>query len=145
MSNPSLAGESKILPAKSLPKLIIRAKGQVETPQLTPSFSDYEYLDPVTTEERLDFAHPSLSHKILRSLRRGQEPLEASLDLHGQTVEAARFSLQQFLTECQKTGKCQVFNHSWQRTSQSKTHFKKQVKSLVKASARSFSILFGNC
>jgi|SRR5580700_1981993 DNA-nicking Smr family endonuclease len=67
-------------------------------------FSDYEKLDPVSSEDLLQYACNGLQHKILRNLRRGQYNIEATLDLHGMTVDEAKSSLSQFLAICKRNG-----------------------------------------
>lgn len=74
-------------------------------PMAIAPFSDHLYLDPVTSEDHLSFARSGISAKSLRIMRRGQETIEAILDLHGKTVEEARLSLHQFLLACQQQGK----------------------------------------
>lgn len=68
------------------------------------SFSDYEKLDPVGSEDILRYSRGGLQHKILRNLRTGQYNVEAILDLHGMTVEAAKSSLSHFLAACKHHG-----------------------------------------
>lgn len=67
-------------------------------------FSDYEKLDLVTSEDRLEYSRGGLQHKILRNLRRGQYNVEAILDLHGMTTDEAKSSLSQFLASCKREG-----------------------------------------
>jgi DNA-nicking Smr family endonuclease len=104
---PLSATKAKVIPEPRFPARRRPTPASQEVPLLDP-FSDHEYLEPVKSEERLDFAHPSLSTKITRSLRRGQVQIEAILDLHGQTVAEARLSLHQFLLACQQEEKSQV-------------------------------------
>jgi DNA-nicking Smr family endonuclease len=63
-------------------------------------FSDYEKLEPVGGEDLLTFSRPGIQHKVLRKLRSGQYNIEATLDLHGKTVSAAKQALSQFLQHC---------------------------------------------
>lgn len=65
-------------------------------------FSDYDKLEPVSSEDLLAFNRPGIQHKILRKLRGGQYNVEAVLDLHGMTVEKASIALYQFLLRCQE-------------------------------------------
>jgi len=46
------------------------------------------------------FIRPGLQRQALRKLRRGDWPVQAQLDLHGLTREAARRTLTAFLTDC---------------------------------------------
>ncbi len=57
-------------------------------------------LDPVTSEGTLSYKHASISHKILRHLRKGQYDIEAELDLHGLSVEQAKHAVDDFLQAC---------------------------------------------
>jgi DNA-nicking Smr family endonuclease len=67
-------------------------------------FSDYEKLELVGSDDRLEFFRTGLQHKIIRNLRKGQYNVEAVLDLHGKTIEEARQTLGQFLLYCQRKG-----------------------------------------
>jgi DNA-nicking Smr family endonuclease len=48
-------------------------------------------------EERDDYHRPGIQHGLLRKLRRGQFPVESSLDLHGLRLDEARRELAHFL------------------------------------------------
>lgn len=65
-------------------------------------FSDYDKIDPITSETMLHFARSGISHKILRKLRQGQYNVEARLDMHGMNVSQAKEALSRFLTACQE-------------------------------------------
>ncbi len=67
-------------------------------------FSDYEKLDPVASEDLIQYTCGGLQHKIIRNLRQGQYNIEAILDLHGMTVNEAKNSLSQFLASCKHKG-----------------------------------------
>ena len=67
-------------------------------------FSDHERLDPVNTEDFLEFARSGVQYKVLRKMRQGQYNAEAILDLHGKTGREASESLSQFLLQCQHQG-----------------------------------------
>jgi DNA-nicking Smr family endonuclease len=69
-------------------------------------FSDSEIIQDCP--EILDFSRSGLSFKTLKKLRLGNNPNEATLDLHGLTVEQARNALINFLVECEITGKRHV-------------------------------------
>ncbi|OGT19400.1 MAG: hypothetical protein A2V90_07560 [Gammaproteobacteria bacterium RBG_16_57_12] len=47
-------------------------------------------------------ARSGIQAKLLRKLRRGQIPVTAQLDLHGQTLAQAETSLQHFLNQCRQ-------------------------------------------
>jgi DNA-nicking Smr family endonuclease len=65
------------------------------------AFSDYERLDPVKTEDFLEFSRSGVQDKVLRKMRQGQYNAEAILDLHGKTAREACESLSHFLLQCQ--------------------------------------------
>lgn len=54
----------------------------------------------LTAADTLFHARPGVQNKLLRKLRRGQLPVSAELDLHGQTRAQALASLEQFLAQC---------------------------------------------
>lgn len=86
------------------PKTFKRARRLpiVEGETIEIGFSDYETLPPVSGEELIEYKHPDISHKTLRNLRGGQYNVDAVLDLHGMTVDAAREALQHFLLTCRR-------------------------------------------
>ncbi|MBM4227346.1 MAG: Smr/MutS family protein, partial [Gammaproteobacteria bacterium] len=63
--------------------------------------SGVSFLEPSEAElseaDHLEFRRPGLQPALWRRLRRGEFPLEATLDLHGQTVDEARQRLGQFI------------------------------------------------
>ncbi|TAK79097.1 MAG: DNA mismatch repair protein MutS [Gammaproteobacteria bacterium] len=63
-------------------------------------FSDAHDLPPVSGETAISYKHKSLSDKMLRKLRKGQYNVEATLDLHGMSVEEAKIAMDQFLQQC---------------------------------------------
>ncbi len=79
-------------------------KQRVVVDEETLTFSDFEKLPLVSTEDVLFFAKSGLQHKVLRKLRQGQYTVEATLDLHGYTVSEARELLSEFLLHCIKDG-----------------------------------------
>lgn len=50
----------------------------------------------------LAFERPGVQKNTLKKLRTGKLPVEASLDLHGKTMEQARVALLEFLAYCQQ-------------------------------------------
>jgi DNA-nicking Smr family endonuclease len=54
----------------------------------------------VSSEEFIAYKQSSISEKILRKLRKGQYNVEATLDLHGMTVEMAKNAILDFLRAC---------------------------------------------
>lgn len=51
-------------------------------------------------EDSMHFARSGLQNKLLRQFKNGRVPIEAVLDLHGNTVDQAEQSLQLFITNC---------------------------------------------
>lgn len=71
-----------------------------ETEPPLVNFTEEAYEAPITSDTLLSYKQDSVSHKILRNLRKGQYNVDAVIDLHGMTVETARMSLIQFLSTC---------------------------------------------
>lgn len=63
-------------------------------------FSDDSDLPDVSSEAFISFKQNDISNKSLRKLRKGQYNVEASLDLHGMSVEEARDAVESFLQQC---------------------------------------------
>jgi len=59
-------------------------------------------LDPsdVETGEELTFLRAGVQKRVLRRLRRGHYAVQAELDLHGLTKDAARAELRAFINDC---------------------------------------------
>lgn len=68
---------------------------------LQDMMSDEYFTEDVDTGEELLFVRTGIQHKLIRKLKRGQFQINAELDLHGLTVEAARHALNDFLHTCQ--------------------------------------------
>lgn len=66
--------------------------------------NDSDYFDEVTGEEFLSYKHESISNKSLRKLRKGQYNVDAILDLHGMSVDAAKDAVEAFLQQCVHKG-----------------------------------------
>lgn len=61
-------------------------------------------LDEGEDEDSLEGWAPGLDRKIMRALRRGDYPPEATVDLHGQRQEKARDSVDRFLLDAHARG-----------------------------------------
>ena len=68
--------------------------------QIRDTLSDHGAEDKLLTE----FVRPGISRMTLRKLRRGQWPLQDSLDLHGLSSDAARKLLLEFMHEVTQHG-----------------------------------------
>lgn len=61
---------------------------------------DYsKFTSSISPDSYLFSAHPSVSEKILRKLKRGDFPIEASIDLHGYTLAQAEDALEAFMQD----------------------------------------------
>lgn len=67
-------------------------------------FTEKESLSEVKGDEFIAFKQASVSHKILRKLRKGQYNVEAVLDLHGMSVEKAKIAVNGFLRQSLQRG-----------------------------------------
>ncbi len=61
-------------------------------------------LETVGLEDSISFIAPGLQNKVLKKLRRGFFDLDAEIDLHGLTSNAAKAQLMSFLNDCVKSG-----------------------------------------
>lgn len=52
------------------------------------------------TGDELSYAQDGIQHNVLRRLRRGHYAVQAELDLHGLTVDAAKLEVSAFLQHC---------------------------------------------
>ncbi len=70
-----------------------------DTPAAQPAVRDYLSDHGAGECALTEFLRPGLSRMALRKLRRGQLPIEGSLDLHGNIIESARRLLLEFLDQ----------------------------------------------
>ena len=61
-------------------------------------------IEKVGLEDSLSFIAPGLQNNVLKKLRRGYFGLDAEIDLHGLTSNAAKKQLLHFLHDCVETG-----------------------------------------
>jgi DNA-nicking Smr family endonuclease len=93
---------SKIQPIPKMPKK--RKKSQnLDAKPLAP-LSDFEKVDSVSSEERVEFHRSGISNKTLRKLHDGKYNVENILDLHGMRVDEAKEALYHFILHCQQHG-----------------------------------------
>ena len=81
------------------PKRLLTGANPVST-LIPDTLSDHGAENQLLTE----FARNGISHATLRKLRRGQWPIEDSLDLHGLQTEAARRLLREFVRAATEQG-----------------------------------------
>jgi DNA-nicking Smr family endonuclease len=98
-----LPKQKQTAPAPNPPQYKPRKRISYQEPVVAP-LSDYETLEPISSEDLVEFKQSGLQHKVLRKLRSGQYNIEAILDLHGMTVDEAKESLYSFVLQCQKQG-----------------------------------------
>lgn len=118
--NDKMSGEEKDLfrqsqkqtrPLKATDK-IIPQKTKVKVKRLVQSTLDDStetfIPDPVAKvsgEETLSFQRSGVQPRTIRQLRQGKLPPEATLDLHGFTIQMATEELPQYITKCINKGK----------------------------------------
>lgn len=92
-------------------------------------FIERHFAVAVAPEESLFFTRPGLQHRLQQKLKRGNIPIDARLDLHGQTIAEAGNTLADFLSEAQENGyRCVIVVHGkGQRSQQGKPVLKTQV------------------
>ncbi len=100
-----LPDQNRIIPSQPPVQAIVR---ESPTPlHIADTLSDYASENPLQ-----EFLHNGLSRMTLRKLKRGSFPIEDSLDLHGNQIEAARKLLQEFLHEAmQRHLRCVLIIH----------------------------------
>ena len=102
--------EKRIQPEK--PNISPHRRTQTPEEQIESSFAEFAHATDVAPQESLFFARTGLQHRVLKQLKRGDIPVEASLDLHGQFIEEAGKSLTLFLDEAQVVGcRCVIVIH----------------------------------
>ena len=101
-----LAPQNRVAPPPKPPhKLLIRPAPP--QPAIPDTLSDF-----VTGDTPDEFLGNGLSRITLRKLKRGQWPVQASLDLHGHSIDDARRALQEFLHEAvQRKLRCVLVIH----------------------------------
>ncbi|MGE0486111.1 MAG: Smr/MutS family protein [Gammaproteobacteria bacterium] len=77
------------------PRPVPRRRQREDEPAVDDTWSHAPEADDLA--ERDDYHRPGIQHGLLRKLRRGQFPVESSLDLHGLRLEEARRELAHFL------------------------------------------------
>jgi len=83
---------NRISPSPPAPRIKTRNTA-LHSPVISDSFSDHSISDVAPTS----FLRSGLNSMTLRKLRRGQWPVQDTIDLHGQTSDEARRFLMEFL------------------------------------------------
>lgn len=79
------------------------AEGVEERPD-QPISDNEALLNPVSADEYLLFSRPGVQHAQMHKLRQGQLPWQATLDLHGCTVDQAREAVLDILHQARDAG-----------------------------------------
>lgn len=82
-----------------------RMRHQDEARIMAEAMTDHWPWDELETGEELLFMRPGVQHEALRKLRRGEWVIQAELDLHGLTSDAARLAVAEFLQACRHHNK----------------------------------------
>lgn len=109
-------------PLKSTKEKRISIPGKPKTPTGAESWLTYlapeDWLD---TDDPLHFAKTGIQYKTLQRLKRGQFPIEATLDLHRQTLNEALASIDRFIDRClQQQKRCICIIHGKGRATATK-------------------------
>ena len=86
------------------PGLAQRRRAAVTLAGVDRNFFSTEYAPLLAPMDLVEFHRPGIQHGVLRKLRLGQYPLEATLDLHRRSVDEARVDVFEFLQECVQLG-----------------------------------------
>ena len=122
-----LATDKRVEPKK--PRFSPHRRTPTVEDETHSTFFATEHVSQVAPEESLFFARTGLQQRVLRQLKRGDLPIEANLDLHGQTIEEAGATLTRFLDEAQAVGcRCVIVVHGkGHRSTEGKPVLKSQV------------------
>jgi len=104
-----LAPSNRVTPSTPPRRAAIHS---ISPPPIADTLSDHGAGDEPLTE----FLRPGISRMILRKLRRGQIPLQDSLDLHGPKSDEARLLLLEFLhhaTQHDLRNVCVIHGKGW--------------------------------
>lgn len=108
--NPLNKNNTKIPTEKPKPSPRPR-KNPDPLPTQTYFLSDY-ITDTILAETILSYAHPSIPHRRMQELKKGQIPWQGRIDLHGLTTEAAREALCTFIqNQSQQDKRCLLIIH----------------------------------
>lgn len=97
-------------PASTEPRVVVDRSGEREREDaeslatLASMVDGTGVLEEGEDDELLEGWAPGLDRKIMRALRRGDYPPEATVDLHGQRQEKARDSVDRFLLDAHARG-----------------------------------------
>lgn len=95
-------------------RLNILARREAATAQVQKNTNDLsgDYHEPVDPNAILSFQRPGVQNGVFRSLRLGKYSIDARLDLHLHTVEAARSAVFSFVRDCMEHDvRCALITH----------------------------------
>lgn len=95
-------------------KLNAEKRRQAATAELAKdkNFLSGEYIEPVDPLAIIEFKRDGVQTGVYRNLRLGKYQIDARLDLHHMTVEQARASVFQFISDCMKHDiRCALITH----------------------------------
>ena len=116
----ALEGVTPIPPTNRVAPTPPRRKPLRQTPPAVPTITDTLSDHNVDEVAATSFLRNGLSQMTLRKLRRGQWPIQDSIDLHGSTSEEARRLLVAFLHHAQHNGQrcvCVIHGKGWRTES----------------------------
>ncbi len=71
-----------------------------------------EFITPVKPWDLLSFKRDGVQHGVFRQLKQGKYSIDATIDLHGRTVQQARQEIFQFLRDCiDRNIRCAMITH----------------------------------
>jgi len=88
----------------SPPPKKIRKTRKTELDDESVGLSETDDLPMLGAEGYIVYKQHGISNKMLRKLRKGQYNVEATLDLHGMTINAAKIAVDHFLQQCLRDG-----------------------------------------
>lgn len=116
-----LKQESRVALATAKPlqeRLNILARREAATAQVQKNINNLsggysgDYIEPVDPNAILSYQRPGVQHGVFRSLRLGKYTIDARLDLHLHTVEAARSAVFGFVRDClEHDVRCALITH----------------------------------
>jgi DNA-nicking Smr family endonuclease len=87
-------------PVKATPGQSVRKQDAQIAKATADNPLNVSHLQMVKPDDSLRYLKPGLDRSVLRKLKQGAYQVEASLDLHGKTVEQARNALLRFVQDC---------------------------------------------
>lgn len=89
-------------PSKMTPGQDHRQKNAIIAKDAPENPLNVSHLTLVKPDDEIRYAAPGLARGVMRKIKQGAYAVEASLDLHGKTVEQARVALLRFVHDCRR-------------------------------------------